>query len=107
MNIIQNKRGGATKKRILSEFQKNRLIKLYNSGLSSIKLAKMTGYSFPWIVKFFHKNGVKMRGHEHKWYSIDKTFFEKIDTEEKAYILGFIYGDGNNFTRNIKLVLLD
>ena len=27
-------------------------------------------------------------------YFYDKTFFEKIDTEEKAYWLGFIYADG-------------
>lgn len=26
----------------------------------------------------------------------DQTFFEKVDTEEKAYILGFIYADGCN-----------
>ena len=28
-------------------------------------------------------------------YVFDKTFFQEIDTEEKAYILGFIYADGN------------
>lgn len=28
-------------------------------------------------------------------YNIDETKFEKIDTEEKAYWLGFIYADGN------------
>lgn len=27
-------------------------------------------------------------------YSIDDTFFEKIDSEEKAYWLGFLYADG-------------
>lgn len=27
-------------------------------------------------------------------YSIDQSFFEKIDTESKAYILGFIFADG-------------
>lgn len=29
-------------------------------------------------------------------YLIDKNFFNAIDTEEKAYILGFLYADGNN-----------
>lgn len=28
-------------------------------------------------------------------YSIDETFFEKINTEEKAYWLGFLYADGS------------
>lgn len=29
-------------------------------------------------------------------YILNENFFDKIDTEEKAYILGFIYGDGYN-----------
>ena len=29
-------------------------------------------------------------------YDYDRAFFDKIDTEEKAYILGFIYADGCN-----------
>lgn len=28
-------------------------------------------------------------------YELDETFFDCIDTEEKAYILGFIFADGN------------
>lgn len=30
----------------------------------------------------------------HRKYSLDETFFEKIDSEEKAYWLGFLSGDG-------------
>lgn len=29
-------------------------------------------------------------------YNVDESFFKKIDTEEKAYILGFMYADGCN-----------
>lgn len=29
-------------------------------------------------------------------YSFDNTFFKKIDTEEKAYVLGFFFADGYN-----------
>lgn len=38
-------------------------------------------------------------------YSYNKNFFEKIDTEEKAYWLGFLYADGciTRFYRNEKL----
>jgi len=28
-------------------------------------------------------------------YTVDENYFEKIDTNNKAYILGFIYADGN------------
>lgn len=33
-------------------------------------------------------------------YNYDKTFFKKIDTEEKAYFLGLMYTDGNVSTNN-------
>jgi len=29
-------------------------------------------------------------------YDVNDCFFETIDTEQKAYILGFIYADGYN-----------
>lgn len=31
-------------------------------------------------------------------YDVDIHFFDSIDTEEKAYVLGFIFGDGHNNT---------
>lgn len=31
----------------------------------------------------------------HRKYNLDETFFEKIDSEERAYWLGFFAGDGN------------
>lgn len=38
-------------------------------------------------------------------YNYDKNFFEKIDTEEKAYWLGFMYADGSitRYYKNEKL----
>lgn len=40
-------------------------------------------------------------------YSINETYFEKVDNEKKAYILGFLYADGyNQQTKNqIRLTL--
>jgi len=32
-------------------------------------------------------------------YKLNENFFEKIDNEKKAYILGFVYADGNNKTQ--------
>ena len=29
-------------------------------------------------------------------YQVNETFFESIDSEEAAYVLGFFYADGNN-----------
>lgn len=36
-----------------------------------------------------------MRSYEENRYQVDQTYFEKIDTRNKAYTLGFIYSDGN------------
>ena len=33
-----------------------------------------------------------------KKYDIDENYFEKIDSPEKAYLLGLIYADGCNYT---------
>lgn len=33
-----------------------------------------------------------------RFRNVDQTFFERIDTEEKAYFLGFLYADGYNST---------
>lgn len=39
-------------------------------------------------------------------YNINFSFFEKIDTQEKAYILGFLYADGyNKFNRYFRVKL--
>jgi len=39
-----------------------------------------------------------------KW-KFDERFFDKIDTEQKAYILGFLYADGNVYENTLSLSL--
>jgi hypothetical protein len=38
----------------------------------------------------------KESGKFKRQYDVDHTFFDSINTEEKAYILGFLYADGTN-----------
>lgn len=38
-------------------------------------------------------------------YTLDEHFFDKIDTQNKAYILGFLYADGYNNPINNSIVL--
>lgn len=33
-------------------------------------------------------------------YVVNKNFFDCVDTEEKAYILGLLYADGHNNEKN-------
>ena len=53
------------------------------------------------------RRGIKTCGCHCIYYSKNENFFDKIDTEEKAYILGIIASDGHVNTRdnNVKLTL--
>jgi DNA-binding transcriptional regulator WhiA len=42
----------------------------------------------------------KLKGGRKRKYNVDDNFFECIDNEEKAYILGFIFADGCVHKRN-------
>ena len=43
-------------------------------------------------------------------YKLNENYFNKIDTHEKAYVLGFLYADGSNrgdgitFTQDIERI---
>jgi intein/homing endonuclease len=49
--------------------------------------------------------------HGNRKYTVNESFFEQIDTEEKAYVLGFIMADGYNNVKkryiNIRLAVTD
>lgn len=70
---------------------------LYQNGWTSIQILNKykekikTGKS---IIKILRESGINIKGN-HKYINIEKeNFFEVIDTEEKAYILGFLIADG-------------
>ena len=75
------------------------MVVLYESGLSGQKVADKLGISSSYTVyKYLKKQGVKTRSNREnskKYHVKNRDFFENIDTEEKAYLLGFIYADGS------------
>lgn len=60
---------------------------------SDADLARMYGCSEAAIGDHRHASGI-FRSRVRRRYTLDETFFEKINTEEKAYALGFISADG-------------
>ncbi len=38
-------------------------------------------------------------------FSLDETYFEKIDNPNKSYIVGFIYADGNVYKNNLTICI--
>lgn len=90
-----------------SESKKERnelIIKLYKDGMSMRKVAHEAGVSpgtVNKVLKHFEEEArpVHSKGHskgtsKNRKYFFDLNFFEVINTEEKAYWLGFLYADG-------------
>lgn len=73
----------------------------YLDGESATSIAKSYNVTHPTICSWLRKWGVQIRGatensrlYRGAKYQADHTFFERIDTEAKAYWLGFILADG-------------
>lgn len=70
------------------------VIELHKQGLSCNEIGKRLNHSGSSVLTLLHSNGYDVSGNKYK-YSVDEKFFESIDNEEKAYILGWMYSDGN------------
>lgn len=81
----------------------------YTQGVSVKDLSDKYKTSKINVYRILNKYKTKIRSGEYskRKYPTDQDYFSKIDTEEKAYILGFLYADGyNNVSdRTVKLVL--
>lgn len=70
----------------------NLVIRLHNEGKSQTEIAEITGHKSGSVCRIIQELGLEKRDWK---YSIDESFFEKIDSQEKSYILGWFYSDGN------------
>lgn len=67
----------------------------YINGLTTRELEKKYQKSRPFIVQLLRYKNIDTNHKVKKEYHFNEQFFSKIDTEEKAYFLGFLYADGN------------
>jgi hypothetical protein len=92
----------------LSIAQELELCSLYKSGLRSYALAERFGVSQSSVMRTLRAYSVAI---SRKLYTYDESFFDTIDTEEKAYFLGLLTADGyvvNNKRRYVvQLTLCD
>lgn len=80
----------------LNETQKQEIIKLYETK-SSAELAKEYGVHRGQITKIWFDQG--LCGKSKNRYYLNDTYFENIDTPDKAYFVGLLASDGNVFKR--------
>lgn len=80
------------------------MIKRYSSGEKINEISKIYGISRNTFTKLAREYGIKTR--KRSDYTIfNDNFFDVIDAEGKAYLLGLLYADGYNNDRGIVLVL--
>lgn len=86
------------------------ITKLYQEGKTAKEISSLLGFKYHQpVYNYFKKMGWERTGKTGKRaYKVDENFFKCINTEEKAYILGFICADGHiekdrlNITVSIK-----
>lgn len=83
---------------IFSENEEKDIIDLYqNKNMSTVKIGKKYGCSHKKIAKVLESYNIPRTGISRRKYEINENFFDKIDNQDKAYILGFLYADGCNY----------
>jgi len=81
-------------KKLSLEIQ-NQIVEAYKNNISLREIEKQSGASRATVSKFLEEKGIKTtKGNHYRKYFHNVDFFETIDTEEKAYWLGFMYADG-------------
>lgn len=72
----------------------NQILELYKQGKTGTEIAKALNTSRQVVYRKLDKIGIKIPNY-HNSLKFDNTVFDIIDTEEKAYWLGFLYADGS------------
>lgn len=82
--------------------QRLEIVKLYKDGTSCIQLGKRYGITPGAVSSLLKTRGIEVKKNQYKArkYQLNENYFDKIDTEEKAYFLGLLYADGCNFPKN-------
>ena len=78
---------------------------LYDSGKTLLEISMIYDVDKSEISFLFNKIGKQCKdcSHAAQIYNINEEFFDVIDTQEKAYVLGMLYADGNNYTKTNKV----
>ncbi len=74
---------------------KDKIIEAYKNNMSLREIEKEFKVLRATVSKFLEEQNIKkIKGNHYRKYFHDFDFFENIDTEEKAYWLGFMFADG-------------
>lgn len=100
VNIVLHERGVETKNGLFTESQKKEICDLYETGnFTYTDLGKKYNVHSTTISGILNRRGIKNNKTRSQWvrkFSLNEDYFEKIDSEDKAYFLGLLCADGCN-----------
>lgn len=80
---------------ILSNKKQLELIDKYKTDrLNTKELSEIYNISYRIVCRVLRNNGVTLVRQRQRKYTLNQNYFRKIDTENKAYFLGFLFADG-------------
>lgn len=83
---------------VFSDEQKRKIVDLYvKGGLSTTAIGKEMGCNYNKICRILDEFDIKRQKNRMRKYKLDETYFDRIDTPNKAYILGLMCADGCNY----------
>ena len=95
----KHKKGSEIRRNFTQE-EESKIVDLYNSGIGITSICKIIQCSPIPTRNILKKHGIKIRNkeeaHESQKMGIDENYFDVIDNQDKAYILGLLITDGNN-----------
>ncbi len=80
----------------ISDIEKYKIKNLYESGVSTTKIGVQFNLHHKQVRKILNELNVKKNNKCRRKHNLDENYFDIIDTQNKAYILGFLYADGYN-----------
>lgn len=91
----------------ISNELRERIGKLYLEGFNQRQIVEETLVSEPYIRKYLKEQNIPMRSisERNMRYKRNKHYFDKIDTPNKAYILGLLFADGCNHIKHNAITL--
>lgn len=93
--------------KIIPQDHKDAMVAAYLSGKTAKEAAEPFGYSWMACIGELRRRDIQPRGRSeaHRKYAVNESYFDRIDTEEKAYWLGFLTADGDIGDNHIQLRL--
>ena len=104
---LLNRREISTKPKKIAYQLADKIILLYKEGYSTRNIAKKFDIGSTTVGNILKENNILRRNSSEskRIYKINENFFDDINTEEKAYFLGFLYGDGYNNEKKRTVVI--